>query len=221
MRTDLINKLALKLQKEGFENPVGRQAWGRLAEELYPEIKKKAEGYARSKSEECRIDTDTLLSIGLYEGVKRALNSWDIEKGDFAARLLYMLPMVFLDHIRTEVLRDKRKSLTTATSLSTPIDGENTTLEDVLVDTSANVKKLLIPSTVYEIFTMYEKAYGKERSDLAKIIFTYADKLDLRNKAICSFFGVADYNPTIRKRVERAKKHFQEFSVKNKDVLFL
>lgn len=219
MRNELVNRLALKLQDKGFESPAGRQAWGRMAEEIYPEVRKKAESYAKSKGEQFRIDADTLLSIALYEGVKRALNSWDIEKGDFITRLLYMLPNVFMDHIRTEVLVDKRKTLITATSISTPIDGDCLTLEDTLIDNDKTVEELVIPSLVSEIFDLYTKSHGKDKADIAKIIFLFEGSLENRNKAICRFYGVDTYNATIRKRVERVKKHFQDFCQENKHII--
>ena len=219
MRTELVNRLATRLKSEGFENPAGRQAWGRMAEEIYPEVRKKAESYSKSRGEQYRVDADTLLSIALYEGVKRALMSWDIEKGDFITRLLYMLPNVFTDYIRSEVGVDKRKTLVTATSLSTPIDGDNLTLEDTLLDCGESIEDICIPSIVTEVFELYENLYGDDRATVAKILFTYDDKLETRNKEICRYYGVDTYNATIRKRVERVKKHFQEFCKNNLEII--
>lgn len=219
MRNELVNKLATKLRDKGFESPAGRQAWGRLSEEIYSEVKRKADSYARSKGEQFRVDADTLLSIGLYEGVKRALTSWDIEKGDFITRLLYMLPNVFMDHIRTEVMVDKRKTLNTATSLSTPIDGENITLEDTLVDNDTSVEMMVIPSIVTEVFNSYSETHGQEKAELAKIVFLFDGSLENRNKLICQHYGVDSYNSTVRKRVERTKKHFQEFCKNNPQLI--
>lgn len=219
MRTELINKLATRLKTEGFETPAGRQAWGRMADEVYSEVKKKAESYARSNGEQYRVDADTLLSIALYEGVKRALTSWDIEKGDFITRLLYMLPNVFTDYLRSEVGVDKRKALGTATSLSTPIDGDNLTLEDTLVDNGQVVEEICLPSIVTEVFSLYRQLHGDDKADIAKILFTYDDSLELRNKEICRYYGVDHYNPTIRKRVERVKKHFQTFCKNNRQLI--
>lgn len=219
MRNELINNLATKLKDKGFESPAGRQAWGRLVEEIYPEVEKKAESYAKSKGEQFRVDAGTLLSIGLYEGVKRALTSWDIEKGDFISRLLYMLPNVFMDHIRTEVLVDKRKTLITATSLSTPIDGDNITLEDTIVDNDTCVESMVIPNIVTDFFTSYSNIYGEEKAEIAKIVFLFDGSLESRNKAICKYYNATTYNSTIRKRVERVKKHFQEFCQKNRQLI--
>lgn len=221
MRTELINKLAIRLKNEGFDSPAGRQAWGRMVEEIYPQVKKKAESYSKSKGEQYRVDADTLLSIALYEGVKRALTSWDIEKGDFITRLMYMLPNVFTDYIRSEIGVDKRKALGTATSLSTPIDGDNLTLEDTIVDNGQAIEELCLPSIVTELFSLYKHLHGEDKADVAKIIFTYDDKLDLRNKEICRYYGVDHYNATIRKRVERIKKHFQEFCKNNRQLVGL
>lgn len=215
MRSELINNLATKLKNKGFESQAGRQAWGRLVEEIYPEVEKKAESYAKSKGEQFRVDASTLLSIGLYEGVKRALASWDIEKGDFMPRLLYMLPNVFMDHIRTEVLVDKRRTLITATSLSTPIDGDNIVLEDTLVDNDTCVESMIIPSAVTELLTSYSAIYGEEKAEIAKLVFLFDGSLESRNKAICKYYNVTAYSDTIRKRVERVKKHFKEFCQKN------
>ena len=217
---EMVNELAGILKVEGFGTQIGRQAWGEISTLLYPVAEKQASKYVNTIGVHHRIEEATLISLALYEGIKRALKDWDVNKGDFEPRFKCLLKFLFMTHKRNEVDTDKRKMLTTAGSIHTPLDGaDGVTLEDTIIDDGASVEELCLPSRVETIFAEYEKVHGKERADLARLIIAYDDRLEMRNKAICAYYNVYDYNATLRKRVQRAKEHFQKFCIENKDFL--
>lgn len=216
---NVINNLATVLKVEGFTTSAGRQAWGELATILQPIAHKKVNAYLAVTCE-LRLEEDTLLSLALVEGIKRAVTDWDITRSNFISRYSYILPYLFRTHKRNECNIDKRKGMALAGSTSAPLGVDDLTLQDTLVDPAPPIEYTSETGILLKgIFTAYREEHGEQKSVLAEIIMKYEDYPVTRNQLICKHFECSEYSATIRKRVERAKKHFLTFCEDNREFL--
>lgn len=208
-----INECAKEVQAAGFGTVEANEAYNKLAELLYPTAKAKADYYYQTHCSGYRIDKSQLLSLALYEGVKYTIKKWDPKKCDYYKRYAYYLPRLFQTHLRDELDAEVRAGMSAAVGLDTPV-GEDITIGDTLVySPTEDVCKLY--TRVAAMLRDFGKKHGEDKAAVMGLLILNADNLDARTRAVIEYYGVDTYNGTIRKRVERIRKAFQDFYTSN------
>lgn len=209
-----INDYARVVQAFGFGTAEAKETYNNLAELLYQTAKAKVDYYYQTHCSNHRIDKAQLLSLALFEGVKYTIKKWDATKCDYYKRYTYYLPRLFQTHLRNEVDAEVRKSMSSAKGLDTPV-GEDITIGDTLVYDNQEEEVYAIYRRMAAMLRDFGKQHGEDKAAVMRLLLLNADNIDARTRAVVEYYGTDTYNNTIRKRVERIRKSFQDFYTNN------
>lgn len=209
-----INDYAREVQAKGFGTAAARAAYNELAALLYTTAKSKVDYFFQTYCSSYRIDKAQLLSLALFEGVKYTIDKWDADKCDYFKRYTYYLPRLFKTHLRDEVHAEVRMGMTSAIGIDTPV-GDDIIIADTLVDDSPTDDILNLYRKTAAMLRDFGKQYGEDKAAIMAILLLNSDSLEARTKAVTEYYGADTYNNTIRKRVERIRKSFQDFYIEN------
>lgn len=209
-----INEYAKGVQASGFGTAESNTDYNALVILLLPTARAKVDYFYKAHCGSHRIDKDQLLSLALYEGVKYTIKKWDIDKCDYHKRYAYYLPSLFKTHFRNEVDAEVRAGMASAVGLDTPV-GIDITLADTLAADIPEEDVYILYKRVATMLRDFGVKHGEDKAAVMGIMLVNADSLDARTRAVVEYYGTDTYNSTIRKRVERIKKMFQDFYTLN------
>lgn len=195
----LINQITFEGSKILFSNSKSQALYNELGEKVMNYVMKQARVFKLHFEAKAQIefDFDTLVSIGMCEGLLKALSRWDVEKADFLVSLKYHLKTSFLDYMKEE-LTDKRKTAYNSASYTVSDDeGNETDYMDTIEDTKSSPETIDQMLMLKELFTQL----SQEEQGLLVVLMENTGKS--RGEAVAKFFGKDSYDSALRKRVSR------------------
>lgn len=178
-------------------------------------IEERAKHFIKSISKNTLlVDIEEYISVALFEGFHKAIESFDVKKCDNFIPYLYLCINNALKSQVGKDNADKRKvneQAITYTGLIAMLGGDDLSdldKMDTFISEDKEIERLI--NTVEEVDSV--RAFRKAKGDLkADVILCYTLEEDLQAKAICEVYGESEYGGKVRARACRVRKEFKEF----------
>lgn len=189
--------------------------YNELFNSLAPTLEKRAKNFIKSINKNTLlVDVEEYISVALFEGFHKALESFNIEKNSNFMPYLYLC----VDNaLKTQVGKDnadKRKvneQAITYTGLVAMLGGQDLSdLDrlDTFVSEDTAIERLINTAEEPEIVKKFRQAKGDLKAD---VILCYTLEEDLQQKAICEVYGETEYEGKVKVRACRVRKEFKDF----------
>lgn len=182
---------------------------------LTPTIEKRAVNFIKSTNKNTLlVDTEEYISVALFEGLHKAIESYDIEKNDNFIPYLYRCVDNALKSQVGKDCADRRivnEQAITYTGLVAMLGGQDLSdLDrlDTFVSEDTAIERLINTTEEPEMVKEFRKAKGDLKAD---VILCYTLEEDLQQKAICEVYGETEYEGKVKVRACRVRKEFKEF----------
>lgn len=219
--TERVNNIAYELATMEDKQSYSYQVkWSDLYDLIHKKVVARCEGLYRHYSVECKlnIEKEAFEEIGLTAKLK-AVNDYDITKGDFMARLNLIIDQQTKTLVR-DAQSNKRLAMTyCSTSLDAPTihaKDDDLCLMDTLEDESADTEVLVInkQNSLLKVLKKWSLISKKTLRDsrLIYINMIVMDK-DAKRDALCKI--TAKNWVTTRKALSRANQNFVKYLSEN------
>lgn len=182
---------------------------------LAPVLEKRAKNFIKSTDKNTLlVDVEEYISVALYEGFHKAIESFDIEKNNNFMPYLYRCVDNALKSQVGKDNADKRKineQAITYTGLVAMLGGQDISDLDKLdtfVAEDKAIERLINTAEEPEMVKRFRKAKGDLKAD---VILCYTLEEDLQQKAICEVYGETEYEGKVKVRACRVRKEFKDF----------
>lgn len=182
---------------------------------LAPTLEKRAINFIKSANKNTLlVDTEEYISVALYEGLHKAIESYDVEKNDNFIPYLYRCVDNALKSQVGKDNADKRKvneQAITYTGLVAMLGGQDLSdLDrlDTFVSEDTAIERLINTAEEPEMVKRFRKAKGDLKAD---VILCYTLEEELQQKAICEVYGETEYEGKVKVRACRVRKEFKDF----------
>jgi len=149
------------------------------------------------------LDKDEMVSVALLEGVRKAFDMWYDDKFPFHSVYSRAIKLLFIDLYRTENTA-KRIALTNSCPPDVQGEDDEVSLFDAVIDLHADFETDMAS-------TDFLKSIASQLSDDEKKVLYVLSTVTGKEKgqAFAQVFN-RDYDASLRKKVERAKKHIAQ-----------
>lgn len=182
---------------------------------MAPTLENRAKNFIKSINKNTLlVDIEEYISVALYEGYHKAVESFDYDKNNNFVPYLYFC----VDNaLRSQVGRDnadKRKvneQAITYTGLVAMLGGQDLSdLDrlDTFVAEDTAIEKLINTAEEPEMVKRFREVKGDLKAD---VILCYTLEEDLQQQAICEVYGETEYEGKVKVRACRVRKEFKEF----------
>jgi len=180
---------------------------------LAPKLEARAKNFLKAIGKNTLlVDENQYISVALYEGFHKSLESFDINKNNNFIPYLYFCTD---NALKTQVGKDNsdvrkiNEQVVTYTGLVSMLGGHDLSDLDSLDVFVANdtIDELLSSIEEPEMVSEFRKVGGDLKAD---VILCYTLRKDLQQDAVCRVYGVTDYS-TVKTKACRARQEFKKF----------
>ncbi len=190
-----------------FKNSQSKTVYNQIAEELLPYVTNYAHKF-QNKFNFPNVDVDLLISIGCFEALNKAIETWD-ETAEVTFRTRHSKIMQNLFINEAEKANAKKRTLPEGCTMiaSTYVDenGTETSVFDTIEDTSSRIS---LEPTETELLNHLSNSLSKDELDLINVLIKNQGKS--RGQAVAAFFGKDNYDTALRMKVSRFQKKVKE-----------
>lgn len=190
-----------------FKNSQSKTVYNQIAEELLPYVTNYAHKF-QNKFNFPNVDVDLLISIGCFEALNKAIETWD-ETAEVTFRTRHSKIMQNLFINEAEKANAKKRTLPEGCTMiaSTYVDenGTETSVFDTIEDTSSRIS---LEPTEEELLNHLSSSLSKDELDLMNVLIKNQGKS--RGQAVAAFFGKDNYDTALRMKVSRFQKRVKE-----------
>lgn len=208
----ITNKVLLYKSAKG---KVKGELYNELFTTMAPILEKRARNFIKSVNKNSLlVDIDEYISIALYEGFHKAIESFNNEKNNnFVPYLYYCVDNAFKSQVGKDNTHKRRinELAITFTGLLDWIGGKSLSdLDrlDVFVSEDTAIERLINTEEEPESIKKFRKAKGDIK---ANVILCYTLEEDLQQQAICRVYGETEYEGKVKVRACRVRKEFKDF----------
>lgn len=202
----MINGLAHRVANEVLTVTEKNDLYTELVLNLNSDVKQIVKSYLTQRGIVAyNIDSANYESAVMFEGITNALNGYDMNKGDFVARLKRFSGAWLSNQFRKDFSKTSVEFSTKAVSFDMLYESEEFDIEDSTVQVD-NLETL----TTEKAISNFIKT-DKDGQVIA-ILSSIAGQKD-RNSAFTAYFG--KYEATERKRVQRVKERLENYLISN------
>lgn len=186
-----------------FKNSQSKTVYNQIAEELLPYVTNYAHKF-QNKFNFPNVDVDLLISIGCFEALNKAIETWDeTAEVTFRTRHSKIMQNLFINEV--EKANAKKRTLPEGCTMiaSTYVDenGTETSVFDTIEDVSSRIS---LEPTEEELFNHLSSNLSQEELDLMNVLINNQGKS--RGQAVAAFFGKDSYDTALRMKVSRFQK---------------
>lgn len=184
---------------------------------VVPTLELRAKNFLKSINKNTLlVDVEEYISVALYEGFHKAVESFDIVKNNNFVPYLYSCVDNALKSQVGKDNADKRKineQVITYTGLLAMLGGQvlsDLDTLDTFVSEDTYIERLVNTAEEPEMVKRFRKVKGDLKAD---VILCYTLEEDLQKKAICEVYGETEYEGKVKVRACRVRKEFKDFLV--------
>lgn len=200
-----------------------KEAQGNLKEYIYndifttlaPKLENRAKNFLKTINKNTLlVDTEEYISVALFEGFHKAIESFDSDKNNNFIPYLYFCVDNALKSQVGKDNADKRKvneQAITYTGLVAMLGGQDLSdLDrlDTFISNDIAIENLLDTAEEPESVKAFRKAKGDLKAD---VILCYTLEEDLQKEAICKVYGETEYEGKVKVRAYRVREEYKKF----------
>lgn len=208
----ITEKVVAYKKAEGADKTV---LYNELFTLMAPTLEKRAKNFIKSINKNTLlVDIEEYISVALFEGFHKAVESFNNEKNNNFVPYLYFCVDNALKSQVGKDTADKRivnEQAITYTGLVAMLGGQDLSdLDrlDTFVSEDTAIEKLVNTTEEPEMVKRFRQAKGDLKAD---VILCYTLEEDLQQKAICEVYGETEYEGKVKVRACRVRKEFKDF----------